>query len=359
MRILHLTHQGDLGGATNSITWLCRGLAARGHEVWLACRPDSLLAGRFPEGPVRLVDLDLKGGPALGGDAFRWRRWMREHSIDVANAHASLDRRVLSYARILGTATRIVHTRRNVALSFGGGLRARFDVATTDAIIAVSDNVAVDLRRRGMPADHVHVVRNGLPLDDVKFPDPARVAALRQDLELRQGVPVAGVFARRKSQEELLVAAARRGRPLEILFAGIEEDDALRTAARELPDAVRWRCLGYRDDVPDLAGLLDVFVLPSTIEGFSLALLEAMVRGLPCIATDAGGNAEALADGAGIVYPPGDVAALSHALDEVLLNADRARELARRGRDRAVTEFDVARTVERTEAVYASIGGTG
>ena len=36
MRILHLTHQGDLGGATNSITWLCRGLADRGHEVVLA-----------------------------------------------------------------------------------------------------------------------------------------------------------------------------------------------------------------------------------------------------------------------------------------------------------------------------------
>jgi len=359
MRILQLTHQGDLGGATNSITWLCQGLAARAHEVWLACRPDSLLAGRFRESPVRLVEFDPKGGPALVAEAVRWNRWMREHSIDVANAHASLDRRVLSYARILGTSARIVHTRRNVALSWGGGVRARFDVATTDAIIAVSDNVATGLLRRGMPADRVHVVRNGLPLADVKLPDPARVIALRQELGLREGVPVAGVLARRKSQEELLAAAARRGRPLEIVFAGIDEDDELRAAARELPEAVRWRCLGYRDDVADLAGLLDVFVLPSTIEGFSLALLEAMMRGLPCIATDAGGNAEALAEGAGIVYPPGDVAALARALDEVLQNADRARDLARRGHDRAVTQFDVARTVERTEAVYVTIGGNG
>ena len=47
-------------------------------------------------------------------------------------------------------------------------------------------------------------------------------------------------------------------------------------SAAGLPADVRWRCLGFREDVADLSGLLDLFVLPSRIEGFSLALLEAM-----------------------------------------------------------------------------------
>lgn len=357
MRILHLTHQGDIGGSTNSITWLCRGLAQRGHEVFLACRPESLIASRFPpDGPVRRVDLNLPRGFSLLREAGGWREWIRQNRIDVANAHASLDRHLLSYIALRGSEARIVHTRRNVALSTGGWLRAQFDTRTTSGIIAVSGNVAEDLVRRGIPPEHVHTVLNGLPLEEVRLPDPARAAALRGELGLREGVPVAGVFARRKSQEELLRAAALRAKPLEILFAGIEEDDPLREAARELPEEVTWRCLGFRDDVADLSGLADVFVLPSVIEGFSLALLEAMVRGLPCIASDAGGNAEALAEGAGQIYAPGDVPALAEALARVLDDPAAAADWGRRASARARTEFSVERTVERTEQAYAAMG---
>ncbi|MCA9752605.1 MAG: glycosyltransferase family 4 protein [Gemmatimonadetes bacterium] len=355
MRILQLTHQGDIGGSTNSITWLTRGLARRGHEVHLACRPESLLASRFTDGSVRRVDMRLGRGPSLIAAARHWKRWMEEHDIEVANAHASLDRRVLSYARLLGLRSRVVHTRRNVALSSGGVLRSRFDAATTDAIIAVSENVAAGMRRRGMPGDHVRVIRNGLPLDEVAQPDPSRVERLRGELGLRPGVPVAGTMARRKSQEELLAAAARLPFPLEIVFAGFEADDAIRRAAAELPDRVTWRCLGFRDDVADLTGLLDVFVLPSTIEGFSLALLEAMVRARPCIASDAGGNAEALAEGAGLIVPPGDVPALAAALESVLSSPERGRELGERAHVRATTEYDVERTVDRTESLYREL----
>jgi glycosyltransferase involved in cell wall biosynthesis len=356
-----MTHQGDRGGSTNSITWLTRGLAARGHDVWLACRPESLLAGRFREGPVHLVDARLPRGPGLLAEAMRWRGWIGRHGIDVVNAHASLDRHLASYVRMTGTRSAVVHTRRNLALSSGGRLKAWFDAATADAIIAVSRGVAEDLVRRGVPAAKVTVVRNGLPLSELRPPDPARAAAARAELALRAGVPVVGVVARRKSQEELIAAAAAAGRPLEILLAGVDEDDALRAAAGALPADVRVRCLGFRDDVPELLSLLDVFVLPSGIEGFSLALLEAMARGLPCIASDAGGNREALEGDAGLLFAPGDVGALGKALARVLRDPDAARAMGGRARARALAEFDVARTVARTEAVYESVraGGTG
>lgn len=349
-----MTHQGDEGGSTNSITWLTRGLADRGHEVWLACRPESLIAGRFAEGAVHVVDARLPRGPRLVGEATRWRRWIARHGIDVVNAHASLDRHLVSYLRLLGTRAGLVHTRRNLALSSGGRAKARFDAATTDAIIAVSQGVADDLVRRGVPARHVTVVRNGLPLADLAAPDPARVEAVRAELELRPGVPVLGVVARRKSQEELLAAAGRLG-PVEILLAGTDADEALRAAARALPEGTRVRFLGFRDDVAELLSLLDVFVLPSGIEGFSLALLEAMARGLPCVASDAGGNREALEGDAGLLFAPGDVDALGKALARLLRDPDASRAIGARARARAFAEFDVARTVARTEAVYERV----
>ena len=98
--------------------------------------------------------------------------------------------------------------------------------------------------------------------------------------------------------------------------------------------------------------LLDVFVLPSTIEGFSLALLESMARGLPCIASDAGGNREALAEDAGRLYPPGDVAALASALAGLLDDPSAARALGERARERVHKEFDIGSTVESTLALY-------
>jgi glycosyltransferase involved in cell wall biosynthesis len=351
-----MTHQGDEGGSTNSITWLTRGLAARGHEVWLACRPESLIAERFRgDDGVRLVAARLPRGPRLVAEAARWKGWIARHGIEVVNAHASLDRHLTSYARILGTRAGVVHTRRNLALSSGGWIKARFDAATSDAVIAVSQGVADDLLRRGAPARKVTVVRNGLPLAELRAPDPARVAALHRRLELREGAPVLGVVARRKSQEELLAAAAGLQRPLEILLAGTEGDEALRATARVLPADVRVRFLGFRDDIPEILSLLDVFVLPSGIEGFSLALLEAMARGLPCVASDAGGNREALEGDAGVLFAPGDLDGLGKALAHLLADRDASRAMGERARARAFAEFDVARTVARTESVYERV----
>ena len=96
-------------------------------------------------------------------------------------------------------------------------------------------------------------------------------------------------------------------------------------------------------------------MLPSEIEGFSLALLEAMACGLPCIATDAGGNREALANGAGLLVPPGDPAALAKALASLLDDPDAARRMGSAARERAWREFDVRDTIARTEALYETL----
>lgn len=352
-----MTHQGDVAGSTNSITWLARGLAARGHDVRVACRPESLLSRRFADGPVRAVPMRLPRGARLAGETRRWKSWIEAEGIDVVNAHASLDRHLVSMLRIAGCRAALVHTRRNRARSSGGRFRAWYDAASTDAIIAVSQQVADEFLRRGTPRAKIHVIRNGLPLGEIPRADPDRVARLRTELGLEPGVPVIGVVARRKSQEDLLRAAALLGRPLTILFVGIDEDPALVALSRNLPVGARSLCLGFRDDVADLAALFDVFVLPSEIEGFSLALLEAMARALPCVATDAGGNREALENGAGVVVPPRDAQALARAIAALLDDPAEARRMGERAFARVHAEFSVERTIERTEALYASLLG--
>lgn len=350
-----MTHQGDVGGSTNSITWLCEGLARQGEEVFLACRPESLIASRFREGPVTCVPARLPRGVPLLAEARRWARWIQRMGIDVVNAHASLDRHLVSYARLAGCRAVLVHTRRNVVRSSIPRLRARFDVMTTDAIIAVSEEVRGDLVHRGVPAEHVRRIRNGLPLALLRAPAAADVARLRAELALAPEHPVVGVVARRKSQDDLLRAVALLARPVEVLLVGVEEDSELTSLCLDLPAGSRARCLGFRSDVPEILTLCDVFVLPSEIEGFSLALLEAMARGLPCIATDAGGNREALAEGAGVLVPPRNPTVLAKALATILADPEASREMGRRARTRVHAEFDVARTVRETRELYASL----
>ena len=101
-----------------------------------------------------------------------------------------------------------------------------------------------------------------------------------------------------------------------------------------------------------------MFVLPSLSEGLPLALLEAMFAGCPIVASDVGDVSVALAQGeAGILVAPGHAAALARALDLLLSDPARARQLGERARRRASAEFDVSQMVRRYRAVYDDLLG--
>jgi len=100
------------------------------------------------------------------------------------------------------------------------------------------------------------------------------------------------------------------------------------------------------------------FVLPSTIEGLSVALLEAMGYGACAVTSDIPNNRE-LVESVGWCVPTGDVAALRAALRRVLDNPREAEELGRRARARVEAEYTWNQVARRTEEFYYSIVGTG
>jgi sugar transferase (PEP-CTERM/EpsH1 system associated) len=109
---------------------------------------------------------------------------------------------------------------------------------------------------------------------------------------------------------------------------------------------------GARDDIADVLGALDVFVLPSRAEGISNTILEAMASGLPVIATDVGGNGELLAGDTGILVPPDDVEALSQALLHYARNPALARAAGQAGRARAARVYSIDSMVVQYAALY-------
>ncbi|WP_295042877.1 glycosyltransferase [uncultured Paracoccus sp.] len=168
-----------------------------------------------------------------------------------------------------------------------------------------------------------------------------------------------GRSAPQKLHRTLLVALARlhrRGIPARLDLAGPARDDPrlIRWAARlGLADAVR--LLGRRDDVPALMAASDLLVLPSGFEGLPLVLLEAMSIGLPIVATDVAGSAEALGPDHPWLVPPRRSRPLADAIAQALTDPDGRAAVTRQGRDRWTRRFTADRMAADTLQIYRRV----
>jgi glycosyltransferase involved in cell wall biosynthesis len=218
----------------------------------------------------------------------------------------------------------------------------------TDHFVANSEAVRQDvLREEKLPPDKVTVIYNGL---SVFHEADARSEALRAALEITGANPIIAVVANFHGYKgyqfffDALEPIARAYPDLVALLVGdgpmrqhFEED----VRARGLQSSVRF--LGARADVPAVLGIADVIVHPSTQEGFSNAVLEAMAAGKPVVAAAVGGNPEAILHGeTGLLVPPCNGAALADATIWLLCHADEARAMGRAGRQRVAHTFGVA-----------------
>ena len=99
-----------------------------------------------------------------------------------------------------------------------------------------------------------------------------------------------------------------------------------------------------------------MFILPSLVEGLSLALLEAMASGTACVATDAGADGEVLEGGAGIVISTQGVTTQLRTLLPVLRDQPvLSAELGRRARQRALERYTLERNIDQLEQLYAQL----
>jgi glycosyltransferase involved in cell wall biosynthesis len=348
--ILQLTHQGGPAGSTQSIFNLSQHLARRGHRVLVGCRGDVLLAELARAAGLRVVPLDFT---RLGAVARALAELVAREGVEVINAHATRDRRALTWLRWRGGLPQaFVVTRRTMPLT--SPLELVAVGLTADRTIAVSPAVARALRRRGHPRRRLRVVPNGIALERVDAAVPAEdLARARAALGAPDGRPVVAVVARLKDQDVLLRALPAVERPLVLALVGVVPDERLRALAGAVPARHRVVFVPPTDRPLAFYRLATVAALPSRIEGLSQSLLEAMALALPVVASDAGGNPDLVTSGTtGLLVPPRDPAAWAEGLARVLDDGALARRLATAGRELVRREFTLERSAERTEAVY-------
>jgi glycosyltransferase involved in cell wall biosynthesis len=172
-------------------------------------------------------------------------------------------------------------------------------------------------------------------------------------------VGTVGRLVREKGYPEIIEACRRLGS--RALFVGVgptdpEKADSL--SARELEEAraAGLRLLGMREDLDAIYAALDIFVLASHREGFPRAAMEAAAMGLPIVATDIRGCREVVDPGAsGVLVPPGDVDALTDAIECLLTSRETRHAMGRAARSIALERFDEQRVVGQVMATYHAL----
>ena len=110
---------------------------------------------------------------------------------------------------------------------------------------------------------------------------------------------------------------------------------------------------GYREDVPELLSIVDLFVLPSLREGLGTAILEAMAMGKPIVATRVGGIPEAVKHGVnGRLVPPADASALAAAIKQLLAAPDRLPAMGRQSRMLAERHFNQTAMIAKIQSFF-------
>lgn len=200
----------------------------------------------------------------------------------------------------------------------------------------------------GLARERITVIANGI--DPERYPFVEHVTA--------DAVGIVGNLNRRVKRTDLFIRAAARLAPeFPEVSWHIIGDGALRPEYEELTRRLgvpeRFVFTGRIANVPEYLARLAVGVICSDSEGFANAVLEYMLRGCAVVATDVGGNREALVHGrTGLLVPPGDPEALASGIAELLRAPARRQSLVRRARAAAAEGYHWDRCLERHEELY-------
>jgi glycosyltransferase involved in cell wall biosynthesis len=235
-------------------------------------------------------------------------------------------------------------------------------LARYDRVVVFSDLQADVLMRLGVPANRLVVIPNGVEPEQWKPGTPGSDSRELQELKQRFGgrrvFLYMGRIATEKNVEALLRAwrlVQPEGCTLVVVGDGPVRQSLMQTYGPEIQ--VHW--WGHEPDQTKRLALLqlaEVFLLPSLVEGLSLALLEAMASGTACVATDAGADGEVLEGGAGIVISTQGVTTQLRTLLPVLREQPvLTAELGRRARQRALERYTLSRNIDQLERLYADL----
>lgn len=368
IHIVHITQNLEIGGLESFIVEFCRKLDKDVFTATVLCLNgyDELYRKALAECGVAVHLIKKNSRYDL---LFLWRAaaFLKKIKADIIHSHGGC----FLYSSLIGKLAGVkglVYTVHGMPVV--SGLQAEMEeflsCSMSDRIVAVSDEVAEDLKCRQRFASHkIDVIINGIDSDRYRPIDDKKVIAGRKaDYGLPTNKRIIGTVGRLepvKNYPLLLHAFAKLTRSgtndchLALVGSG-SQDGTLKSLAVDLEIAERVSFLGMQYDLHKIYPLFDVFVLPSLTEGTSLSLLEAQSCGITAVVTDVGGNSRIIRNGLnGFLSPSGDHEAMTAHLDRCLNCDDERNAMGKAARAEILDKFNISAVLQRYQAMYCKL----
>lgn len=369
-KILLLVTLSEWGGAQQVVHSLARGLSER-FDITVACASGGELVAKLKRAGINVVAIPaLRRNPnPLDLLAFiKIYALLHHEKFDIVHIHSTKAGLLGRLAARLARVPAVLFTAHGWAFTEGRSLWKRHLLALMECfaarfctrIICVSEHDR-QLALKFKVARHatLAVIHNGVDPRPFLQADGTKI---RRQLDL-EGVAVltfVGRLAPPKDPFTLLKACTFLDGDFKVLLVG---EGPLRTAAARLARqnglSDKVILTGARHDVPDILAASDAFVLPSRWEGLPLTVIEAMMAGLPVVASRVGGVSELVDEGVtGFLVPPSDPKALARALKTLLEDESLRRRMGQAGRAKALEHFTLELMLRRTQTLYEDLLGS-
>jgi glycosyltransferase involved in cell wall biosynthesis len=373
VKILHIIDSGGFYGAEVVLLNLMSEQAAMGLEPILASIGDRLTAVKPVEDEarrrgLRVQTFRMRSGLNIAGGLevlrFAWRE-----QVDLLHSHGYKGNILFGF--IPRKLRRIPMVATVHGWTWTGGMTRMMvyewldsrSLAHLDRVVLVNRAMKGHAGLRHRARLPLEVVANGIPVGDQPHP---QATGLALDGEIRdfcsegQVIGAIGRLSIEKGFGFLLEAVAglvAQGRDLRLVLLGHgDQHKKLKDMAAELGIEGRVLMPGYVDEAKNYLPLFQVFVMSSLTEGLPMVLLEAMLAGVPIVASRVGGIPDVLQDGlAGLLVEPGSAETLKLAIADVMARPLEAEGRVRAARQRVRQEFSSQTMAAHYQDIYAAV----
>ena len=354
LSVLHVDAGVEWRGGQQQVLYLMEGLTQLGHDNQIATPPSSPLGEKAASEGLRVHSINMRGEWDLSA-ARSLLRLVDQERPEIIHFHDARSAGIGALIRVQRIPPIIVS--RRVDFPIGRNPFSRRKYRRADAVVAVSNRIGDICLQAGILRERIAIVHDGIDIE--RFGTMMPKARARLAIGISPGIPIIGVVAalvNHKGHRYLLDAmpmVLEKKSDAHLVIAG---DGPLRKSlesqSRQLGIVKAVTFLGQIEKVPEFLAAIDLFVLPSHMEGLCQALIEALAAGIPCIATRAGGIPDVIEDGrSGLLVPPRDPNALAYAVNRVLDDETLKHHLMDGGRLQA-GNFTREKMVRQTVTVY-------
>jgi glycosyltransferase involved in cell wall biosynthesis len=356
-----------LGGGQRSLLLLLERLNRKKFKPFLVCPSEGSLIQKAEKLDIETTLIKMRRIKSVNvfstaATVFRFKELIKKKSIDLIHTDSP---RQAFYA---GRAARVTETPLIWHVRVSTREKRSFEKYLFNhahKVIAVSK--AASQRFDGFPLaqEKVVVIPNGVDLTEFVKEQPD--SKLKEKLNVQEEGILVGTLGQLipgKGQEVFLKAASLVLKHIpQVKFMVVGDGNrAYREKLEELSKTLGISettvFTGFREDIPRIMNTLDIVVLPSTthLEGLSRVIIEAMASSTPVIATNSGGNPEAVEDGAtGLLVPPEDPSRLAECILTLIKDKTKRKQMGEAGRKRAEKLFNIEKNVSRIEKVYEEL----